>query len=890
MKLFTKPALIVFLMSYFYVFQGFSQSSPQTANTYVKPYTEQFGFGSNMGYFSNGWTDKGLAAILDKAGANTLRASLPDYFIEQWGLMIRVPEFEHYTNDFGMKGITVFVGEPSAAHQDKTIYPGCSQPSKLFANLYTPIWNADGTVNKTNYYAAYIANLVQAYGDYVKIWEIVNEPDHTGGNPSNWLTRAPLPSELSNARAPFYHYIRMLRISYEVIKKYRPDNHITPGGLGYPEYLDALMRYTDNPEGGAVTAQYPNKGGAYFDMLSYHVYPSYFLSTWKDGGFVYTRNSDKAAEQIINHKKTFEAVLHKYGYNGSTYPKKDLLVTEVNVSRRSSGTQYGSDEMQRNFGMKALVLAQKNNIKQLHIYGVAESTTAPAEGQTVSMGDAYGLMGLYENLRRDAPGSEKLNQLGVGYKTTAQLLAGYNYDAGRTAALEIPNSMEGAAFRKDGNYIYVMWAKAFNDRSEDATAMYSFPEALKMNSVERREWNFASSGTTKTQAAEGISLNSAPVFFTPGEISTTPSPATQTITFASLPDTDLSNASFTLSASASSGLPVSFKIVSGPATLSGSSITLTATGTVTVEASQGGSEQFAEASPVKQSFVVRSAPTEPEPEMPTGPTVGSGKISSEFWANVKGTGVAAVPVASAPTGTGELSLFEAPAQQGYNYGQRIRGYVTAPVSGQYTFWIAGDDAAELYLSTSEDPADKQRIAHLSGWTYSRQWGKHGSQQSAKVTLEAGKRYYIEALHQQAWGGDNIAVGWQLPNGTLERPIAGSRLSPYETLQNLSSSNTANLLVEGTLAQDNISGVTLAAYPNPFSSEANVRFTVPAAGEASVEVYDVQGRLVRRLFEGAVNANEPQDFKLKAQGLSRGIYIIRLVTGLNVVTQKLQLDQ
>ena len=30
------------------------------------------------------------------------------------------------------------------------------------------------------------------------------------------------------------------------------------------------------------------------------------------------------------------------------------------------------------------------------------------------------------------------------------------------------------------------------------------------------------------------------------------------------------------------------------------------------------------------------------------------------------------------------------------------------------------------------------------------------------------------------GGDNLAVGWQLPNGALERPISGNRLIPFGT--------------------------------------------------------------------------------------------------------------
>ncbi|MEK7253165.1 MAG: hypothetical protein AAB316_00340, partial [Bacteroidota bacterium] len=65
---------------------------------------------------------------------------------------------------------------------------------------------------------------------------------------------------------------------------------------------------------------------------------------------------------------------------------------------------------------------------------------------------------------------------------------------------------------------------------------------------------------------------------------------------------------FTLSATATSGLPVSFAIVSGPATISGNTVTLTgSTGTVTVRATQAGNASWNPATPVDRSFTV-SAP------------------------------------------------------------------------------------------------------------------------------------------------------------------------------------------------------------------------------------------------------------------------------------------
>ena len=63
----------------------------------------------------------------------------------------------------------------------------------------------------------------------------------------------------------------------------------------------------------------------------------------------------------------------------------------------------------------------------------------------------------------------------------------------------------------------------------------------------------------------------------------------------------------TLSAWANSGLPVSFTLISGSATLSGSTLTFTGTGPVTVQATQGGNWNFGVATPVNVTFTVNKA-------------------------------------------------------------------------------------------------------------------------------------------------------------------------------------------------------------------------------------------------------------------------------------------
>jgi hypothetical protein len=84
---------------------------------------------------------------------------------------------------------------------------------------------------------------------------------------------------------------------------------------------------------------------------------------------------------------------------------------------------------------------------------------------------------------------------------------------------------------------------------------------------------------------------------------------TQTISFPAIPAQTYGVSPLTLSATASSGLAVAYSVLSGPASVSGSQLTLTGTGSVTVQASQPGNNQYAAASPVSQTFAVNQANT-----------------------------------------------------------------------------------------------------------------------------------------------------------------------------------------------------------------------------------------------------------------------------------------
>ena len=161
---------------------------------------------------------------------------------------------------------------------------------------------------------------------------------------------------------------------------------------------------------------------------------------------------------------------------------------------------------------------------------------------------------------------------------------------------------------------------------------------------------------------------------------------------------------------------------------------------------------------------------------------GAGAIIREVWTGISGTFVSNIPVGTPPNTTDTLPSFEGPTNWADNYGTRLRGYITAPVTGSYTFWIASDDKSELWLSTDDNPLNKVKIASVPDWTDSREWNKFSSQKSAPpIPLTAGQRYYVEALQKEGAGGDNLAVGWAKPGQSTSAPsevIPGSVLSPF----------------------------------------------------------------------------------------------------------------
>ncbi len=587
-----------------------------TAKDVVQPYTGYFRPGANLGY-NPPWDDAELADIaagnpalgIQGVGVKAIRPALYETVLDIYGYDLRVPTFQHYDN-LGLKDNTCIVGFPVDWHRDLTEYcPG--EFSELFGGMYLPIWDngENGTpVNDDNYYALYLYKTVTLYKDYIKFWEIWNEPgfDYTyatgwlpPGEPGNWWENDPNPCDYK-LRAPIYHYVRMLRISWEIIKTYDPDSYVAIAGVGYQSFIDAILRNTDNPIDGSVTPEHPHGGGAYFDVMGFHSYPHFdgALKYWDSSinNFVFQRHSDAAADGIPRRQGLWQEVLGNYGFDGNTYPEKEWIITEINLPRRQFGEYIGSQEAQINFIMKAVVACMENDIRQMHVFNLGDETTE------ANAYNEFNLFGLYQKLDGTPSYSQVVNPEGVAYKTTSDQLFETVLDPVRTSAMNLPSNIRGGAFRdSNGKYTYMLWAKTTIDMSENAFATYSFPANFNINQLNKKEWNYAQSQFNQVISSQGVALTGRPIFLrdvndddTAGVDTTAPTvtlttsnpivsaPFQISINF-SEPVTGLSLADFTVSngtLSNLSGFGANYTLTVTPITIGIINITLPANSTV----------------------------------------------------------------------------------------------------------------------------------------------------------------------------------------------------------------------------------------------------------------------------------------------------------------------
>ncbi len=188
-------------------------------------------------------------------------------------------------------------------------------------------------------------------------------------------------------------------------------------------------------------------------------------------------------------------------------------------------------------------------------------------------------------------------------------------------------------------------------------------------------------------------------------------------------------------------------------------------------------------------------------------------------------------------------LWEGPVNVAHEYASQIVGWFIPAETDDYIFITASDDPSNLYLSPDDDPANKFLIAQQISWSGIRDWNggeaikrsdefhfayegeeedlypEDGYTGDGAITLQAGQRYYMESVHREGTGGDNLAVTFY----TVDEDIPTNGTPPVLT---------GDLI--GTYLNPNGAEATITQHPQDTSvlEGREVTFTVRAEGTSA----------------------------------------------------------
>jgi hypothetical protein len=181
-----------------------------------------------------------------------------------------------------------------------------------------------------------------------------------------------------------------------------------------------------------------------------------------------------------------------------------------------------------------------------------------------------------------------------------------------------------------------------------------------------------------------------------------------------------------------------------------------------------------------------------------------------------------------------------------------------------------NDSVQVYLSRSQDGGNNWRDFII-----------------------AGSKFYPQPVLLGGAGnqGDNIGIvsaNNKLYPVWMARYPGESVYQVWSSIINISSVgiNKISEIIPGNfdLSQN---------YPNPFNPKTKIRYNVPASSDVTLNIYNINGKLVHTLVNGYHSPGEYEvDFDFNNAGIeiSSGVYFYRLQSGSNVISKKMILTK
>ena len=455
---------------------------------------------------------------------------------------------------------------------------------------------------------------------------------------------------------------------------------------------------------------------------------------------------------------------------------------------------------------------------------------------------------------------------------------------------------------------------------------YSVTNGTGSATVSGSTLNLTGAGTVTVTANIAADAN---YFATSAQQTVTINKANQTISFPTLPTKTCSDAAFTLPASASSGLPISYTSSNASvATIAGNTVTITGVGNTIITASETGNNNFLAASEVSNVLAVNPMPS---PVITaSGPTsfcqgssvtLTASSGNSYLWSN----GATSQSISVNSSGNYSVTVT---TSAGCSSTSAPISTVVNPVPSTPT--IAGPSSSLLCGSTTltssaassyqwSNGATTQTITVTTGGNYTVTTGANGcTATSAPFTLNDGRpKLRMTAGSTDFCGGSTATLqgpygsSFLWSNGATTQSITVSTSGSYSvTVTNPyyesyltaaeSSSGRTEIAVppacSGTLtsamiiiAAKSCQNLSLMAateeeekqeytlvYPNPSHEEAYVVIPKPALTREPINIFDLHGKVI---FESHFEKGEYSK-TIYTRDIAEGMYLVRIGTSTN----------
>ncbi|MDP8238095.1 MAG: T9SS type A sorting domain-containing protein [Candidatus Hatepunaea meridiana] len=208
------------------------------------------------------------------------------------------------------------------------------------------------------------------------------------------------------------------------------------------------------------------------------------------------------------------------------------------------------------------------------------------------------------------------------------------------------------------------------------------------------------------------------------------------------------------------------------------------------------------------------------------------------------------------------------------FGQNGRMFLSREVWGKYNFDMVHDGHNGVYIVWDDEIVwnDANIYAtHLDpdGQPYE-EWDQEGN----LVCGASGDQGDPQAKLLKEDGETGIVVSW-IDERSSTANIYCQRVDDnrFNSVGNIDGYSEAPTDFEMT-----------CIYPNPFNSTTTIRYSLSSSSQVSLQVYNLSGQLINKLFEGYKKAGI-HSTNLNANNLPSGLYFIRLKASEQVFTQK-----